>query len=1239
MALATVPSVLDAVVALRTSLERCQLTALARSVRELERLPPPQHGGGGGGGGGGNREGKHAQVLGARLVHVFLECVGLLGDVDGASQPPQRKRLRPSAVAATSAAHDNNNHAAAVQPYYDQKSNDSSNNNNNNNNNTASPSSPGARALSCVTHAVQCLERLTSEGLTSANGHKKHFVQTLWANASGLDPIQAARRVRDFETSNKSGTYQATIAILKWFGASLRLIANQRSVIDLRDKFQGFDEDNSGGITRDEFLAKLRAPPYSMRLSAPAVRELVARFDTDGDDQVDFSEFVAFFFDQKDSVESSFSFKTDGGDGGGIGAGTGPRFGSSSGPGGLSGQDLGQVNSVEQELRDFFDAFTGRGKASIANENRIIHSVVNFAIEGFVGHAGWRYSVRRDRWEIAKLCLDTMCRVLSPDSAATTDARVAASGRGSHSKDDDDARSVLLEALLEDRGLQHCLMTVVTMLASTAFKPTNNNNNNNNSDGAARRSGGLLPVDFALGLHRSQFLSARELEDIECMVCRAFDMLVLVLEDPVGGVGSDSLSESPSDRIQHAQSKLNLVAFNLQIPKRAATTHTNASTNTTTATEFKANAVVAIASFVQYAPFAKTQQGARLPELALRVLELICPVVAICAVSSRQKASQGGGMSQRLLANQFRGVHALAGTDMMPGGVLSSENQTSYTSLLGFFSKADHGNLRDMLKREIQTAGGGGGDGAPGRRCAILRFVGAACEHQPSLGNLLLTDMVSNTGVFDHVGVSAQETAVLSSAFALLVEIWDQGRAKRDAFLAKIGDREQQRAFWQKILRPLTAIAQSSSGNRQHHEDTAAAGGRPRWEPSHSYNLEVCSFALQLLAYEMMVPRSMARGVLDAAVQQRGMIDGWFQEFCRFDYDAALVARTSRRALENGVDLRLFVRLPVSSPGRRRYGIDYLYNATRMESVLAPRAVLGQNKQDADRLVHDLRAVNLMSGTSDAQLFALRAWKTFVEMYCIAPPPVILSRSSALSVSSPPPMRASNSITGVDGPSAFVGDMTSRRILSRENIKVVSALVRQHTESGGSGAVMVSAIQEMAELVVSMLHHRIFEPSVLGRDGGKMGGGGGDGMGGGALRDRNSRLSEAALAASGTSDAAAHTLRREDSGLTLAQHAVLIRGFRVWCASCFTGEGKDGLNIDLAQPLFAGALLTLLDIEAKGTAGGAGGAAAGGGSDSTSKKLRKDMEHDIDELAVHAGQCVRILSNMLTGTSPREKRL
>ena len=44
-----------------------------------------------------------------------------------------------------------------------------------------------------------------------------------------------------------------------------------------------------------------------------------------------------------------------------------------------------------------------------------------------------------------------------------------------------------------------------------------------------------------------------------------------------------------------------------------------------------------------------------------------------------------------------------------------------------------------------------------------------------------------------------------------------------------------------------------------------------------------------------------------------------FKRLCRFEYDGALVARTSKRALGNGVDLRLFVRLPVSSPGQRKY--------------------------------------------------------------------------------------------------------------------------------------------------------------------------------------------------------------------------------------------------------------------------------------------------------------------------------
>ena len=77
-------------------------------------------------------------------------------------------------------------------------------------------------------------------------------------------------------------------------------------------------------------------------------------------------------------------------------------------------------------------------------------------------------------------------------------------------------------------------------------------------------------------------------------------------------------------------------------------------------------------------------------------------------------------------------------------------NQTSCTSLLGFFSKPDHSNLREMLKRKFKPAlvpvpkARFECDCPPLR---ILRFVGAVSEHQPSLGNLLLTDVVCNTGI------------------------------------------------------------------------------------------------------------------------------------------------------------------------------------------------------------------------------------------------------------------------------------------------------------------------------------------------------------------------------------------------------------------------------------------------------------------------------------------------------------
>ena len=157
-----------------------------------------------------------------------------------------------------------------------------------------------------------------------------------------------------------------------------------------------------------------------------------------------------------------------------------------------------------------------------------------------------------------------------------------------------------------------------------------------------------------------------------------------------------------------------------------------------------------------------------------------------------------------------------------------------------------------------------------------------------------------------------------------------------------------------------------------------------------------------------------------------------------------------------------------------------------------------------------------------------------------------------------------------------------------------------------------------------MLHHRIFEPSTHTQEDGHVGGGTGRGLG-----DSASRLSEAAFVTPGVSTGATQATRRNNSGLTLAQHAVLIRGFRVWCESCFIGESKDGLNIDLAQPLFAGALLTLLDIEAKGSS-----KMMGGPGDAANQSCAKNGAGHRSPRGSCCAMCA-YLSNTLTGADAR----
>ena len=244
-----------------------------------------------------------------------------------------------------------------------------------------------------------------------------------------------------------------------------------------------------------------------MRLSAPAVREIVARFDTDGDDQVDFSALVAFFFHQKDTADAVSQRQQQ------------PRHWPVWECRGQAWRQwwdiwarLSQVISVEQELRAFFDLFTGRNKASIANENKIICAVVNFAMEVNVGHAGWRYSAPIDGsllncfWILcAKSCLRRIHRSLLQNLAP-------------------EARDLCLNSQKLKKMRAVCSWRPCWRIGPPALPhdsvdharidsiQTDEPSADDNKGDDARREGGLLPVDFAQGLHRPNFLSVSEIE-------------------------------------------------------------------------------------------------------------------------------------------------------------------------------------------------------------------------------------------------------------------------------------------------------------------------------------------------------------------------------------------------------------------------------------------------------------------------------------------------------------------------------------------------------------------------------------------------------------------------------------------------------------------------------------------------------------------------------------------------------
>ena len=986
-------------------------------------------------------------------------------------------------------------------------------------NNEPDPKRPRTSPSSAINEAIlECIRAIDDVSRVDPMGIRGVASTISQRNVFGTsssrteDPIEAARALRNHESTHqqKNSSYPITFEILKWFKRCVKLLVHQRTVVDLKDRFDHFDEDGDGSITRLEFLHKLQEPPFDRKLSSATLRQLVAQFDQDGDDEVDFSEFVAFYFTQQSNMNTNKNNTNN----------------PNSNVENISSDEIGAANDVANELRHLFIQFTGRSPDAIASENMLLYKITSFVVETFVEHSNWRFYDEGHKHDIGKVCLETMHWILSYGDLGTEYSDTPTY----------DAREFLLEALLEDRGLQHRLMSSVT---------------------------GLL-------INRRNETNIKKLAD---MTKSAFDVLLDILK-------SDD-ANTPSERSELAQSKLKLVAEQDNVRTSPPTNSDYIDEDRSKGLkdpEAKFNAIVTISGYVLMSHAdAHTHDCHRLRILAMETMKEMTSILAIVGASSQQSTVGIDRFTMlRRLQNQGRGGNGgngrngngrnqawrggAANGNNLAGGVdrLLTEDTLS-SSFLSFFSEKQKIKLREDLfdcvdileenddkKQHKENAK---------LSCAIFAFVNACFHNQPNFGNFLLglNDNDQNTAARHSLIHSVLKKidkyyvtypSVLASWYGLINDIWDQGHGKRDRLLNLIGDQTKQDQFWQQIAFPLlrqetetlelkkfpltsatvTGTVQTlaaananievgmgvswddryyneSTGKYEHVVTTngqanttvAAISGTtltltnavtyvpdgeidPRtgdFKPQvltfttnycdYCYRMEVCAFSLRLIASQMVIRRasntsnsSNLEDLLIQKLRKSTMLDKWFKAFCCVTAPSRLLTEASKATLQMGVNLVVFEQLPVPPPGSRTYGTSYVYDAILLNEILKQNFQKLNDidyTEDLQECIEKLKRSNKRLGVADAQVFAIQSLKQFMEVYCMRPK-----------------TRVSNGENGNNGNEEEKS--STRHILKKKTLDLFCEL--SVNRSSVSEPIV---LQELIQLLLILLHKKIFGSS------------------------------------------------------------------------------------------------------------------------------------------------------------------
>ena len=798
---------------------------------------------------------------------------------------------------------------------------------------------------------------------------KELFVEDSELVINSLDEqfFQCIGKVVAFDSHQ--GCSSITERALAIMYAFINKVVRGDTVINITAQFKYFDDDGSGNITRKEFSEALSKPPYNLTLSSQALKSLVSKFDRDGDDEVDYGEFVRFVFDTERTQQEQNRME-------------------SKHVGGSKNNAYEVADEVEEEIRNVLSIVSGRTRQQFVMHQQLLSCVVTVACKILVDHTKWLYKESLGKWNVTRNIFSILSLVLKNEPS------------GLH-KDIFTAQQRLLNNFFRDRTLQKSLIGSITILCTSCVQ-------------LEYQKKTMLPVNFfQSGGLLQQCGGEDERQAIESMTAEGFEILLLILDStlPPG--------TSPYEVIKNAKLKVSLLTQPV-IPSNQNLDDTsmwkqsnlghNANAPNLLLNTGNWNQLVAISSYLGY----DCSRQTKIPVLAMKIIRAVSNIMTKTRVPSYLNTPEDEKLNSELQSDTKTYSSLIVSLD--------KDKHQFKTLLLAclerdiFLGSDEHvrqlqEEILCFLCREVSDQPSIVGLVLDKSMLRTIRanINESAWQIRKGQGKRYMDDV--KTLKFPRV---------YARTLALFSALWhaqSKGRFRTVVDLLR-GEKQEQKQFWEDVTMSLFSL--------DGVYDVAAETSSLEWDGDV---LDARSFALELFALEYYTGKSVeAMERIKEKVKGKAMngsrtyLEIWCEEFAKFSFEQRDLDDLHTSALNLGLNLHPYQSRRSKVPGQRDYGKSYIYDYSKLSFALDDAV----DSSAAYKFLEKIKRFNFAGSKSDGQLWLLKRCRRFVESYCCLSRPVNAQSSSTLLV------RRSSLTEGPTNLGAGNTSMKMLKILSKE---------------------------------------------------------------------------------------------------------------------------------------------------------------------------------------------------------------